>query len=343
MKKILLISNGHAEDLVADKLIAEFGQSCEITKLPLVNTSLPSGGFSLRNFKFLWQDIRRGLLGQTIKNILALKRLRGKIDVSIAIGDLVPIIGALIAGAPFVFVGVNKSSYYKTFGYNYTPWEKFLLKKYAIKTYVRDEETLKDLTFAKYVGNPLMDCLLPLSIKWRGVAEQSSAGVRIGFLPGTRADAKLNLKDFADIAKEIIKLKPAQVEVALITATKEKDVPAYLQNKPFEQVLEQATMIIGLSGTGNEQAAGCGIPIIAFPGRGSQYNKKFAKAQKELLGEALILIDHFDPSFIAGQVWELVKDPDRQEQMSQTGQSRMGQGRAIKQIGIDLNEIIQPR
>jgi len=343
MKKILLLSNGHGEDLVAEQIARQLAPSCETIKLPLVDTTLPSGGFSLRNFSFLWRDIGAGLLGGTFKHWKTLKELRGKVDLTVAIGDIVPIIGALMVGAPLIFVGVNKSSYYKTFGYNYTPWEKFLLKKYALKTYVRDSATLKDLPFAEYVGNPLLDCLAlpPSSFSpsplLRG-KEIEDRGV-IGFLPGTRSDAALNMEDFEKVITEMISQRDeSDPKLDFITATTLTNLPEYIENKPFEQVLAEAVVMIGLSGTGNEQAAGCGIPVISFPGRGSQYNRKFARAQKELLGEALLFIGQRNFPSIAAQTWQLLKNPAKMKEMSTIGPKRMGETGAIEKISAFIKE-----
>ncbi len=223
MRRILFITNGHGEDLVAAEIIKKFGREAAPTVFPVVGEGkifeslniqvlgpkrkLPSGGFSLRNLFYLAQDIYAGLTKDTLEKIRILRGLRGNFDLVVAIGDIVPIIGALMVKAPFIFVGVNKSSYYKWFGFNYTPWEKLLLQKHALKVFVRDKATERSLKSygvkipsAEYAGNPLMDCIGKIPTK---VGE----GVRIGFLPGTRADAYLNLQDFRKVAKEIMLLK----------------------------------------------------------------------------------------------------------------------------------------
>ena len=129
MKKLLFITNGHGEALVADRLTEHLPADFNITRLSLANESLPSGGFSLRNLRYLAKDISAGLVGNTLKHYKILKELSGKIDLTIAIGDIIPVIGALVVKSPFVFVGVNKSSYYKSFGSSYLFWEKILLQK----------------------------------------------------------------------------------------------------------------------------------------------------------------------------------------------------------------------
>ncbi len=106
----------------------------------------------------------------------------------------------------------------------------------------------------------------------------------------------------------------------------------------FANVLHLSDVIIGKSGTGNEQAAGSGIPVVSFYGRGSQYNKRFAKAQKQLLGKALSLVQHNDPICVAAEVWQLFRNPDRIKYMGEVGQERMGDAGAVDKIAKHILE-----
>ncbi|MFA5839186.1 MAG: hypothetical protein WC890_00855 [Candidatus Margulisiibacteriota bacterium] len=370
MKKILFLSNGHGEDLVAAELIKKLSGQVEVYAMPLVGEgkafadlnisvvgpqkSLPSGGFSLRNVLFLIKDLLAGLAVNTLAQLKILRSLRGKIDLTVAIGDIVPIIGALTVKAPFVFVGVNKSSYYKWFGYNYTPWEKQLLQSYAKKVFVRDKVTETDLTqhgikvtSAEYVGNPLMDCIEKMtnsstSSLYKLSREKSrddetktmtkQNNTVIGLLPGTRKDARLNLEDLAKVVNKINQLKEPNQQIKYLAATTLSDLPSGIERMPFAEVLATSDLIIGLSGTGNEQAAGSGIPVVSFYGRGSQYNQKFAEAQKQLLGDALSLVRDSNPSSVATEVWQLLCNAPKRQEMGKAGMERMGKSGAIKKI-----------
>ena len=96
--------------------------------------------------------------------------------------------------------------------------------------------------------------------------------------------------------------------------------------------MANSSLVIGLSGTGNEQAAGSGRPVVSFYGRGSQYNQKFAEAQKQLLGDALSLVSDNNPTSVAAKVWQILQDHQKQEQMSKCGKIRMGEAGAIEKI-----------
>lgn len=365
MKKILFLTNGHGEDLVAAELIHRLKGKADLTVLPLVGArdafaglpvevigrrqALPSGGFSLRNFWFLLRDLSSGLLGVTHGNLRLLKSLRGQFDLVVAIGDIVPLIAALAVRAPLIFVGVNKSDYYRWFGYSYTPWEKWLLKRYAKRIFVRDQITCDNLIKqgikAEYVGNPLMDCVTPLSLWERGLhfntdRVRARDEITIGLLPGTRDDAKLNLEDFEAVIAELITLKDPDTMFHFTIATKLPDVPEYMEKQEFPQLLASADLVIGLSGTGNEQAAGCGIPVISFYGRGSQYDRKFATAQKQLLGDALGLVKSREPRYIAAAIWQLLNNPPCLEQMGRAGRERMGKSGAVADVAQSIKEML---
>jgi len=356
MKKLLFITNGHGEDLAAAEIIKKLPVKINISVLPIVGKGeifknldvqvlgpkkkLPSGGFSLRNLWFLIKDLSAGLLKNTLGQIKLLFKLKKKFDLVVGIGDIVPIIGSMFIKAPFIFVGVNKSCYYQTFGYSYTPWEKLLLQSRALKVFVRDRKTEEGLkkrgikiACAEYAGNLLMDCMGQMINDPPKAEKMTNEGhIIIGFLPGTRDDTNLNIEDFEKLAEEIIKTKEPRVKIKFIIATTLKDLPSCMENKPFNQVLKESNLIIGLSGTGNEQAAGLGKPVVSFYGRGSQYNKKFAKAQKELLGQALCLIQAHDLTAVARNAWSLLRNPEKIKRMSKIGQERMGEQGAAKKI-----------
>lgn len=329
MSRLLFITNGRGEDQVAGEIIKRLPTGCESTVLSLVSEKLPSGGFALRNVRFLIADLYAGLIDQTFKNIQALRQSRNQYDLVVAVGDIVPLLGALFTRLPLIFVGVNKSAHYQSFGYGYTPWEIFLLRKYAKKVFVRDQATADAFGF-DFVGNPLMDAVA-------GHAPRIAGPLTIGFLPGTRADARKNLDDFAKVAGEVKRQKPLQAEIIFIVATKEETVPAPLTKTSFDDLLARSSLVVGLSGTGNEQAAGCGLPLVSFYGRGSQYNSRFAEAQKELLGEALVLVRSHFPTLIAAAIWQVLGDPDKIKQMGEIGRQRMGQGGAAARIAAYIS------
>lgn len=356
MKKILFITNGHGEDIIAAEIIRNIKRrAVKIDVMPVVGHGnefaklkvsiigprkvLPGGGFGLRNFSFLLKDIFSGLISKVFSQVRTLRRNKGKYDLVIGVGDIVPIIYSIMTESKFIFVGANKSEYYKNFAFNYTGFEKHLLKKYCTLTLARDQKTSKNLCVAgvnaQFVGNPMMDLV-------RSVARGQGSGVRktktIGFLPGTREDAYKNIEDMYRVAEKINKLDKNVSFIMSIPSSLDKKRVAKIAKRvnivhsdDFNKVLNSSNLIIGLAGTGNEQSAGLGIPVVAFPGRGAQFNYKFAKAQKELLGDSLLLLDR-NSDKIASEALSILYNRKRAAAMSKEGRLRMGKPGASGKI-----------
>ena len=350
--KILIISNGHGEDAVAAQLIRGLAvkfpaPELAITALPLSGDgaafkalqaqgialeiagparALPSGGFSLRNLRDLIPDLRAGFLGNLRSIKAVLSDFKGKIDLVVAVGDILPVYAGTIVKAPIVLVGVNKTDYYRTWYSRYWWLEKLLLKKVKA-IFTRDQFTANNLVSqgfpAEFLGNPLMDTLDEGKFKPR------EANV-IGFLPGTRKDAKINLEDFEKIA---VALKRSRPHLRFLVASSES-ASNHFEPASFEEVITRSQMVIGLSGTGNEQAVGMNTPVIAFPGRGSQFTLKFALAQKELLGKGLALVLR---SQVPSTALEYLNAEgslrhDIKAAVEQVGNERMHRGHACERI-----------
>ena len=358
--KILFISNGHGEDLIAARIITELkGQ--EISALPIVGSglpyentegkilgarkALPSGGFIYQSFSNIIKDFASGLGKNTIDQIKLLRRQKGKFDIVVCVGDIVPVIGALFTGIPFVFMGSAKSDYYD---YSYTPWEKFILKRYCLMSFLRDQKTADNFVKAGikaiYAGNPMMDCL-DITGEDFGIEKETKV---IGILPGSRQDARMNLEDILPAVKELNKLAAQNgiktaylVSVAPTLNAQELELGQDLiLSKKFGDILNRSDIVIGLTGTANEQAAGMGKPVVAFAGRGVQYTASFAKRQTQLLGKALSVVKR-EPSVIAAKIMDILLDKDLYKSMSEAGVERVrgkGAGKKIADYVLGLKK-----
>lgn len=350
--KILFLSNGHGEDVIAARIINEL-KGEEISVLPIVGKgsafeghnvniigdrrAMPSGGFVYQNLAVMLKDMFSGLIGNTIGQIKLLKEMRGKFDLVVSIGDIVPIVGALMTKTRFIFIGCAKSCYYD---YNYTPWEKYFLRKFCSMSFPRDkithEQFLKWGIKSAYAGNPMMDGLEPTGETF-GISQGTKV---VGALPGTRDDANLNMENICNTAKEINKIADRNNEKIefLVAAAPGADTSSFkttpnmrIIKDSFSDVINRSDIVLGLSGTGNEQAAGLKKPVISFPGRGVQYTSAFAKRQKQLLGEALVVTGD-DPLNTASVIWVLLHDEQKAGKMGQAGSERMGNPGASKAI-----------
>lgn len=350
--KILFITNGHGEDMIAARIMKEL-EGEDISVLPVVGAGdvfdrmpvkvlgprkkMPSGGFVYQSFTSLLKDVFSGLIGNSLDHIRILRSLKGHYDLTVAVGDIVPIIGAMLAGTKFFFVGCAKSYHYD---YSYTPWERYFLKKYCSLCFPRDRKTFDALSKCGikcvYAGNPMMDCFETTNLDL-GIEK---GAYKIGVLPGTRDDARLNMEDIMSAADELDLIAAsrgkrtvylAAVSPSADTADFPKRTNLSVFTDRFGDIINSSDVVIGLSGTGNEQAAGLGKPVISFPGRGVQYTASFAKRQTQLLGKALALTQR-DPKRTAEAVWEILSSEDKKREMGAAGKERMGGPGASKKI-----------
>ena len=58
----------------------------------------------------------------------------------------------------------------------------------------------------------------------------------------------------------------------------------------FADILQQFSLVIGMTGSAIEQAVGLGKPVIAIPGNGPAFTYRFAEAQHRLLGDSVQVI-----------------------------------------------------
>ncbi len=359
--KVLFLTNGHGEDLIAARIIKELGPSAQVTAMPLVGLGeafnglnitvigprkkMPSGGFLYQSLASTIKDLMSGLVSVTAQQIRLLWEQKGEFDLVVSVGDIVPIVGALLTRTRFFFVGCAKSDHYD---YSYTPWEIFLLRKYCNKAFPRDIRThegmLKAGIRSYYLGNPMMDGIDVTGKKIR----QSADSVLVGILPGTRDDAQQNIEDIMKVAEKLVSAKEKIKFEFAVAASPSQDISKFgsfpgmrVFTDAFGDIISSADVIIGLSGTGNEQAAGLGKPVISFPGRGVQYTRPFAKRQKQLLDGALLLTER-DPDKCAAAILELLRSKTRISEMAAAGRERMGEQGASTAIAEAITNADRP-
>jgi uncharacterized protein (TIGR03492 family) len=136
--QLLVLSNGHGEDIVAVRILEELqrqanppdifalplvgeGRAYQKLNIPLIGSTraMPSGGFIyMDGGRQLVRDVRGGLLQLTLSQILAIRRWvksqqqLGNQSAILAVGDIVPLLLATFSGANYAFVGTAKSEYY---------------------------------------------------------------------------------------------------------------------------------------------------------------------------------------------------------------------------------------
>jgi uncharacterized protein (TIGR03492 family) len=222
--KLLSLSNGHGEDVIAAKILQELQRqypAAEIVALPIVGQgqayrdlsmpiwgdvkTMPSGGFN-QDGQQLWRDVQGGLLQLTIAQWQAVKRWAAADGKILAVGDIVPLLMARYSGAAYGFVGTAKSEYYLVdsnlqplshrqqsvearLGSVYFPWERWLMRSSNCQgVFPRDQITTEKLRQFQIpawdLGNPMMDGL-QAGREVNGLLDQS-LDLRVTLLPGSR-------------------------------------------------------------------------------------------------------------------------------------------------------------
>ncbi|WP_330205217.1 lipid-A-disaccharide synthase-related protein [Cyanobacterium sp. Dongsha4] len=246
-KKILLISNGHGEDLnsslIGEKLkilnpnfqvdafpIVGEGKSYLNKNIPIVAPlqQMPSGGiFYLNPINFI-KDLTSGLITLTIQQIVTINRIKNDYNFCVAVGDIVPLFFAYLTGKKFVSFLVANSSYYENRLKLPFLTTLILNSNRCLQIFTKDEFTRDDLKkqgFKNVIceGYPIMDTLHS-SAKNLSINPQLPM---IALLPGSRFPEVLNNLILELKVCEILVKKYGgkwQFYTALVSTIKENDL-----------------------------------------------------------------------------------------------------------------------
>ena len=261
-------------------------------------------------------EIFGGQIIYFLKKLYLSFKIRRKYDFYLVVGDIVPIFFAWLSKKDFFTYLVAYSSHYE--GKLRLPWpcKFFLLSKKAKKIYSRDFLTANDLTQQLrkkvfFLGNPFMDKFSLFEKKSEPVS------FNIAIFPGSRSPEMIdnlhlildvletmsNLKYFENIEFNFAIVDSLSSEIITKILNQRKWIPLKktLKNQglqfkyrfinvsfnwnTFEEILFKSKFVISMAGTAAEQAIGLGKPVIQFEGKGPQFSKTFAEAQRRLLGK----------------------------------------------------------
>ena len=208
-RPILLLSNGHGEDLSG----ALIGQALQqrglaVEALPLVGhgRAYSQAGIRVRGrtreystgglgYTSVWGRITEVVQGQILyllSRLLLLLRIARRYRLILVVGDVIPVIAAWLSGRPTATYLVAYSSHYE--GKLRLPWPcaPCLRGRRTRAIYSRDALTGADLTGqlqrpVHFLGNPFFDGALSPSEPLQGSPVQ-----RLGLLPGSRLPEALH-------------------------------------------------------------------------------------------------------------------------------------------------------
>ncbi|GEM82269.1 lipid-A-disaccharide synthase-related protein [Meiothermus hypogaeus] len=379
MRKIVVVSNGHGEDIIGAVLAWELQRlGYALQAVPLVGRGqayeqagfavlgprqeMPSGGFALQSPAAVWADLKAGWVSMSLAHYRAVKEAAREAAATLVVGDVYALLVGHFMGRPPLYLMQCRSSLraWQPQGWSrpYSALERFLMRR-AAGVYPREPEGERWLKAhgvaqARYLGNPMLDA-----------PEQGPLDLTPPYLlllPGSRSDAYESLPKMLEAVRLLndLGLTPVVAWAGLpmeavagwwlestgkaVGLTHRFQHPdgtvVYLVQKAFKTVLEGAAVGISTSGTAAEQAAGFGVPLVGFPTGGPQYTPAFAAQQKRLLGEALLLVEPH-PQAIAQGVRQLLASPERLQQARADGQAAMGVPGAARRIALEIHGQLQ--
>ena len=342
MSVLRVISNGHGEDKIAAQLMQAIGLDKFVFEaFPLVGSGdlyrslgvvpkitqapLPSGGFLLR-FKDIVTDVKSGLFTQFQKQRRSL--CESTPDFQIVVGDVFALFMACHKRRiPTVFFPTAKSER----SIPHMGLEFSYIRRNARLVFPRDIEThqvfSKKKISSRFYGNPMFDNMFS-DIK-------KSSKTTIVLLPGSRLEALQNIKLMLAIIRHLVIKKKIQFIFSLPPHFQYSQLKSavkgssWILKKDSEQLLfqhsnhhasvsynffdslQQASVVIGLAGTANEQAMHAKRQLISFIGSGPQSTKKRFLQQHQLIeGSRPIFIDSNDPIEISKELADILSKND---------------------------------
>lgn len=131
---------------------------------------------------------------------------------------------------------------------------------------------------------------------------------------------------------------PIKISDPNVLTFKQKNGYLIITQNAYNDCLHLADMAIAMAGTATEQFVGLGKPAITIPGKGPQFNPKFAESQSRHLGESIILVKQ--PGDVPQAVRSLFNNPDTLHAISNNGVRRMGKPGAASRIAECLQQIL---
>ncbi|QNI95626.1 hypothetical protein SynA15127_02567 [Synechococcus sp. A15-127] len=323
MARLLLLSNGHGEDLsgaLLGRALSEQGH--EVQALPLVGqgnsyrtAGIPllgrtrefsTGGIGYTSLRGRLTELMQGQLLHLLEQLLRLLRRAHRFDLIVVVGDVIPVIASWLCRRPAATYLVAYSSHYE--GRLRLPWPcaELLATPRFLAVFSRDQLTADDLSQqlrrpVRFLGNPFMDPVLT------PVPPLPAATQRIGLLPGSRRpELEENLRLLLAVAEQLPVSGELSLDLALVPSLEadalgrladsagwqqrgdrlihRDGATIHVRRDAFQALLQSSDLLICMAGTAAEQAVGLGRPVLQLPGRGPQFTAAFAEAQRRLLG-----------------------------------------------------------
>ena len=215
---ILLLSNGHGEDLSGALIASELrargyradalplvghGRAYDQAAIPLLGRTreYSTGGLGYTSLWGRLTEVVQGQVGYLLRRLALLFRIAHRYDLVVVVGDVLPVAAAWLSWRPVVTYLVAYSSHYE--GRLRLPWPcgACLASARFRRVFSRDALTASDLSEqlgrpVEFLGNPFFDAAVaagePVGANEPLGAGQPAPAQRLGLLPGSRLPEALH-------------------------------------------------------------------------------------------------------------------------------------------------------
>jgi len=343
------------------------GTAYNSIKIQVLNSWKPfnNGGF------FNIFSILKGIFfGDLLTRFLSQKKFINNIskeyDLIVCIGDIIPVFLAILTRhKKIIHIATAMTNYIR----NYNVIEKWLFRNKLELVINRDENTAQNLikagVKATFYGNPMLDDS-NLELRKELTINLPFKKRNIILIPSSRDDAYSNL---GQMAKHIVKFGPqnnmlfyfslhpvlqlnkfVQIlkkdhweyiktndSIVIGYFTRENANKIYVINEYFREILEKTNVAIGMTGTGNEQVVGMGIPLILLRGKHKSSSWERLYHYKKLLGDAIFIPPLFNSD---KHILEVLISQSKLIVMQKEGIKRMGTSGGSNQIAKKMFEVL---
>ncbi|MGC6482783.1 MAG: lipid-A-disaccharide synthase-related protein [Synechococcus sp.] len=325
MARLLLLSNGHGEDL-SGAVLGKALQACghQVEALPLVGGGHPyrdaaipvvahtreysTGGLGYTSLRGRLTELIQGQVLHLLQALLRLLRLRKRYALVVVIGDVLPVVAAWLCARPTATYLVAYSSHYE--GRLNLPWPcGSCLRHPRFKAvYSRDRLTGDDLSTqlgrpVQFLGNPFMDPVLATAPPLPNCRQ------RIALLPGSRRpelehNLQLLLAVIQRLPAPLISSNELAIDLALIRALDDDALANLmaplgwqLQNTKTEMVLVKGSHNVAVRRGQFSSVLQSADLVISMAGTAAEQAVGLAKPVLQLAGAG----PQFTPAFAEAQ------------------------------------------
>ncbi|WP_240232420.1 hypothetical protein [Devosia lacusdianchii] len=368
-RRFLFISNGHGEDWIAAAVVAHLPKTIDVEAYPMIGAgnaysgvcpivgpraTLASEGW--RNVKgSLRRDMATGGFNTVPPALSFLRKIRGKYDRVVVVGDMTGVIAAFLTGHR----GLYYLDVYKTGAARlYSAPERWTVKQACKTVFCRADNLARSLeqmgVDARSAGNVMMDTIPQGDYDAR---PRRSRPLAVTLLPGSRALTAESLAlqvdglrtlpaemrpdvflavaggiNVDELAKKtgLRRTSMLSAESADLGELSDGDLTIHMaRGGAMGNLLSASDLVLSQAGTATVQALGLGKPAITFVNprdRRSRFND-----EQMLFGDARVVVPAEVPA-IGSALRKLISDDDERRRLANIGRQRIGGPGAMQAI-----------